>query len=435
MRQTESAGRARTRRRPSEEQTLSELGEHDAAVRRFRDGGSAYPRPLELLLYGVAPLATLISAPILARSLGPVGRGEFGVAMSVSTFALTLSAWGQAETYLVEARAGRLGYRQQTLIAFFGGLLVAALSAVALVLLGLPLVTAMITAAWIPFLNQANLWRAVAVSSGRLKPPALSNAIGPIIRIVLLVVLALTSLISVDSSVTATQLANTVGAVITVGLVSRLLLRGYRDDRVPVRRLLQQGSAVITFDVFNALALRSDLIVLQIFASAHQVGLYAAPSSLTGSALALSIGFKSRMQASAVARKPGATIVRESIPVLVLAAAGAILLWFIAPWLVDVFFGAEYAGSIPILRLLGIATVPLLMLDLAQGVLVVLAERRSLILVGACDAAVVVLSLAVLSPIAAGVGAAIACIIGYTVAAVLGWTIVLRSLRRSDAAA
>ena len=37
---------------------------------------SSYHRIPELLLYSIAPLAMLVTAPLLARGLGPVARGN-----------------------------------------------------------------------------------------------------------------------------------------------------------------------------------------------------------------------------------------------------------------------------------------------------------------------------------------------------------------------
>ena len=389
----------------------------------------AFARPVELALYAAGPFATLITAPILARALGPAARGQYGVAMAVATFALTLGAWGQAETYMAEARAGRFGYAQQTRIALIGGVLTAVLTGIGLVLLGLPPLTAVVTAVWVPLLNQTNLWRSVSVASGYLRPPAVSGALGPALRVAALVVLLLTATLTVNTAIIVTQAALLVAAMATVAIVARRVHAERSGPTVPIARLVRSGGAVITFDVFNALALRSDLIVLQLFVSPHVVGLYAAPASLTTAALALSIAFKNRIQAAVVAEAPPGTIAREVLPVLVLGAVGAAILWIIAPWLVAVFFGPEYSGSVVLLRLLGLATVPLLLFDLVQGVLVVLARRRALIAVGAVSAAAVVGSLLVLCPPFGAVGAAIACLIGYTVAASVGWLIVARDLR------
>ena len=392
----------------------------------------AYPRAGELALYAVSPLATLISAPILARALGPAARGQYGVATVVATFALTLGAWGQAETYLAEARAGRFGYAQQTRIALVGGIVTAIATAGALLMLGLPLLTAVVTALWIPLLNQSNLWRSVSVASGYLRSPALGSGLGPVLRVLALLVLLLTATLTVDTAVAVTQGAMLVAAIGTVAVVARRVHGRSAAPAVPVRDLLRSGGAVITFDVFNAFALRSDLIVLQLFASPHDVGLYAAPAALTTASLALSIGFKSRIQAAVVAARPPSAIAREVLPVLALGTVGAAMLWMLAPWLVAVFFGPAYGGSVVLLRLLGVAAVPLLLFDLAQGVLVVLARRKALIMVGAVSATCIVGALFVLCPLFGAAGAALACVIGYSVAAAFGWTALIRGLRRDS---
>jgi hypothetical protein len=56
----------------------------------MEDPPSSYHRIPELLLYSIAPLAMLVTAPLLARGLGPVARGQYGVAIAIGTFALTL---------------------------------------------------------------------------------------------------------------------------------------------------------------------------------------------------------------------------------------------------------------------------------------------------------------------------------------------------------
>lgn len=389
----------------------------------------SFGRVFELFLYAVSPLATLITAPLLARELGPTERGQFGVAMAVGTFALTLAAWGQAEMYLSEAQSGRFSTRQQSRITWVGGVIVAVLSTIALIVLGIPPLTAVLTSVWVPLLAQANVWRAVCVALGHLKQPALFNAGGPALRVVALLGLLVVGWLGLNTAVTATQLALAVAAFVTMWWVVRRIPLSVQLDAVSVSSLLRGGGSIITFSLLNAITLRADLVVLQIFATPTEVGLYAAPASLTTAALALSGAFKSRLQAATSSTRSGATVAREAVPVLVLGLAGAVVLVFIAPLLVDVFFGAEYAGSVVLLQLLGFATVPLLMMDLAHGLLVVLGQRQNLIAAGAAGAAAVVLALLALTPPLGAVGAAIACVVGYSVAAVVSWVFVWRNLR------
>ena len=393
---------------------------------RASRGPVAFPRAVEVLLYGAAPIATVVTAPVLARALGPVERGQYGLAIAVSTFAMTLGAWGQAETYLSAARDGRFGYRQQSRIALVGGVLAAVAVLAALVALGLPVVLAAIAAVWIPLLNQTNLWRSVAVAGGRLRPPAVAGLLGALLRVVLIGALALLAALDAVSAVIATQVALTIAAALTVLPAARRVQAASRHSASPMRRLLASGGAIIAFDVLNAIALRSDLIVLQLTSTAQQLGVYAAPASLTTAVLGLSIAFKSRMQAAAVRGDGLHAVRRDAVVVLALGVLGAVVLLLIAPGLVELLFGPAYTGSVVPLRILGFAAVGLVMFDLAQGVLVVLAERRALIGVGAVSAGTTLLALLLLAGPFGAVGAASACAIAYGVAAVSAWLAVLR---------
>lgn len=393
------------------------------------DARRPFNRAAELALYGIAPLATIVTAPLLAQGLGPVARGQYGVAQVVATFAITLGAWGQAEMYLAEARRGSTGLSRPSVISWVGGTVSAVLAALALIALGLPLLVAILAAIWIPLLTQVNLWRSVAVAGSLLKAPALNNALGPVLRILGFGALFLLGVMTAESAITVYQAAAALAAIATVGLVA-WRTRAERSGRTALPALLTGGSSIIAFSILNAITLRSDLIVLQIFAPPVEVGLYAAPASLTTAALALSAGFKSRIQAAAFAPHPMRSLVSESLPVLLLGTLGALVLWFAAPVLIALLFGAEYVDAEPLLRLLGISAVPLLMLDLVYGALVVLARRVQLIAVGAVGAVVMLGGLLVLCPAWGALGAATACIIAYTVTAIVGWIVLLREARR-----
>ena len=407
----------------------SDGDEHSSEAPKPLNPPDSFSRAIELLLYAASPLATLITAPLLARELGPSERGQFGVALAVGTFALTLAAWGQAEMYLSEARSGRFSVRRQSRITWVGGCVVGVFCIVALILLGIPPLTSILTGVWVPVLAQANVWRAVCVALGRLKQPALFTAGAPLLRVVALVALLLTSSLTLDSAVTATQVAAALAAFVTMWLIVRRIPRSLNPESSSVIPLLRGGGTIIAFSLLNAVTLRSDLVILQIFATSTEVGLYAAPASLTTAALALSGAYKSRLQAATFFTNSRASVAREALPVLALGLLGAGILWFGAPALVNFFFGPEYAGSVPLLRLLGFATVPLLMVDLAHGLLVALGRRHNLIAAGGAGAAAVVLSLLALTPGLGAVGAAIACILGYSVAGVVSWAFVYKNLK------
>jgi O-antigen/teichoic acid export membrane protein len=395
----------------------------------------AFNRVLELLLYSVAPIATLATAPILAHGLGPAGRGQYGVATAVATLALTLGSWGQAEIFLSRSRSGTDHYRMHSRISWVGGLVASVLCALVLLALRLPLSAALVTAVWVPVLTQVGLWRSVSIARSRLKPPALDSAFGPLLRVSAFAALAALALLTVDSALFAFQAALALGSLLTVGLASwRSGLRAQRRA-IGAIPLLLSGTGIIAFNLLHAVTLRADVIVLQLVAAPTEVGLYAAPASLTTAALALSIAYRPRVQAAAFSPAPLRGILRNCLQVFALAAIGTVALWLATPLLVSILFGSRFQDAVGLTRTLVFAIAPLLMIDLVYAALIVLGRQRDLLVVAAGSAALNVAALCVLCPLWGAYGAALATVLSYSLATVLGFTVLARATRqlgRSD---
>ncbi|WP_375387403.1 lipopolysaccharide biosynthesis protein [uncultured Amnibacterium sp.] len=386
-------------------------------------------RLLELALYATSPLATLITAPLLARGLEPAARGQFGVIMAVAAFFVTVGAWGQQELIIARAREGDLRYREHRRVAlvFGGGAAVATL--IVLLVLGLPLAGSIAGAVFVPLLVFTGLWRSLSIAGGRLRGPAFMNLATALIRIAALGTLVAASALDLTTAVVASQASVVLGAVIAV-LPYALRHHGADGATGPGRSMLALGAAVIAFDVFNAVALRADLVVLQLRTSPEQLGIYAAPASVTTAALALSAPFKARIQILLVRHRPVGEMEKEILLVGIIGSLGAAALVLLAPFLVAVLFGADYAGSVLPLQILAVAVVPLLIFDLAQGILTTLAARRQLIVCGAFSAAATVVAMLVLvgGPQAA-VQAAIASLLSNVASAAVTLAVALRAAR------
>jgi O-antigen/teichoic acid export membrane protein len=401
------------------------------------EGGApvAFNRGLELLLYSVAPIATLATATILAHGLGPAGRGQYGVATAVAALTVTLGSWGQAEIFLSRSRSGTDHYRMHSRISWVGGLAASVSCAFVMLALGLPPSTALVTAVWVPVLTQVGLWRSVSIARRRLKPPALDSAFGPLLRVAAFAALAALTILTVDSALFAFQAALALGSLLTVGLASwRSGLRAQRRA-VGALPLLISGTGIIAWNLLHAVTLRADVIVLQLVAAPTEVGLYAAPASLTTAALALSTAYRPRVQAAAFSTAPLRGILRNCIQVFVLAAIGSVVLWLATPLVVPILFGSRFQGAEPIMRTLAFAIAPLLMVDLVFAALIVLGRQRDLLIVAAGSAALNVVALCVLCPLWGAHGAALATVLSYSLATVLGFTVLARATRqlgRSD---
>jgi len=394
------------------------------------DAPVAFNRGLELLLYCVAPITTLATAPILAHGLGPAGRGQYGVAIAVATLAATLGSWGQAEVFLSRSRSGTDHYRMHSRISWVGGLVASVICVFVMLALGLPLSTALVTAVWIPVITQVGLWRSASIARRQLKPPALDSASGSILKVCSLAVLAALTLLTVDSALFVYQGMLALGSLLTVGLASwRSGLRTQKRT-IGLRPLLIGGTGIITFNLLHAVTLRADVIVLQLVASPTEVGLYAAPASLTAAALALSAAYKPRVQAAAFSTAPLRGILLNCLQVAALGAIGSATLWLATPLAVTLLFGSRFQGAEPIMRMLSFAIVPLLMVDLIFAAFIVLGRQRDLLVVAAGSALLNVVALCVLAPLWGAHGAALATVLSYSLATVLGIVVLVRATRQ-----
>jgi O-antigen/teichoic acid export membrane protein len=390
----------------------------------------AFNRGLELLLYSIGPIATFATAPILAHSLGPAGRGQYGVAIGVAQLVGTLGSWGQAEIFLSRFRSGTDHYRMHSRITWVGGFAASVVSALVMLALHLPLSAVLVTAVWVPVVTQIGLWRSVSIARSQLKPPALDGAFGAIFRVAAFATLAALTLLTVDSALFAYQATLALGSLLTVGLATRRSGLKAQGQEIGARALLLSGTGIIAFNLLHAVTLRADLIVLQLVAPPTEVGLYAAPVGITGAALALSTAYRPRVQAAALSTAPLRGILHNCLQVFVLGAIGSAVLWGAAPLAVEILFGSSFQGAEPIMRTLVFAIVPLLMVDLIFAALIVLGRQRDLLIVAAGSAILNVGALCVLCPLWGASGAALATVLSYSLATVLGFAVLARATRQ-----
>ena len=413
----------------------SPASECDGVSANCQDDGLVAPvvfnRGVELLLYSVGPATTLATAPILALGLGPEGRGQYGVALAVATLVATFGGWGQAEVFLNLSRTGAGHYRLHTRISWMGGAVASLVCVLVLLALGLPLMTAVVTSAWIPVLTQIALWRSACVARSQLKIPALDSAVGSLLKLAALAALAAATLLDVNSALFAYQGTIALGSVVTVGFATWRSELTQQVGTVRLRPLLVSGTGIITFNLLHAITLRADIIVIQLVAAPKEVGLYAAPASLTTAALALSFAFKPRVQAAALSVVPLPGIIRNCLLCLGLSLLGSLALWFATPILVPVIFGSAFDGAEPLMRTLGYAIGPLLMVDLIFAALIVLGRQRDLLSVALGSALLNLVALGVMCPLWGAMGAAIANVVSYSLATVFGACILVRATRRA----
>ena len=389
-------------------------------------------RASELGLYAAAPLAIFVTSPLLAQGLGPADRGQLGIIQAILSIAVTLGALGQAEVFLADLRNGSESLRTSGRLTLAGGITAAITAAVVAASLGVDLVTAIVAAAFIPVINQGQLWRSYAVSQHHLMRPAAAGAIGAGVRVAFIAMLAALGLLSTLSAITVIQFATAAGVVIALGWY---VLRTYPHTVIHVTQAqyvdhLRRGSPILIFAALTSVTLRADLFFLNDLVDPSTLGVYAAASSLSMSVLAVSGAFKSRIQSAVF--KPGArrAVYLELAVVLGIGLVGATLAALLSPWIVATLLGPGYEAAIPILRILAFASAALLVLDSVHGLLAVLGLRRSMLAVAAVGAGVTLITLPLLISVAGASGAAWATVISYSVASITGLFVVRSALMR-----
>ncbi len=386
----------------------------------------------EIALYLLAPAAILITSPLLAQGLGPDGRGQLGLIQSVASFAAAFGALGQAEVLLGDFRRGAPNIRLSSRIAFAGAVLSMGASFGAALFLGIPWAVAVAGLFLIPVLNQTQIWRSVAIANRRLMLPALANGLGAAIRTGLIAALFFTGLLNPTTAIGAIQVALALGAALTMGAfahrwsVANPFQRSAEDH--PIRHQLVGGSPILVFTLLTTVTLRADVIVIGMLSSAEELGIFAAASALSMAVLSISGAFKSRAQAAVFSTRPGRGVAREALVVFGLGCFGAAVAFPLAPLLVSILLGPGYEAAIPLIRILAVASVALLLLDMVHGLLAALGARPAMVATALVGASATIVSLLLLVPSGGAIGAAWATLISYAAAVTVGFILVGRTI-------
>ena len=388
-------------------------------------------RGVEALFYLSAPLAALVTTPYLARALGPADRGLLGVGLAVASVAVMMGALGQAETYLSNFRQGEDSYRTAVLIARVCGIVAGFLAFATMVGLGLPISVAILLSLWVPLLGEANIWRSAAIGRSNTNRPALANAIASLIRLILIPTLAILSVLSLEVAASLMQGALFVGSLLAMGLYATRVgpHASSRASLESTRAAAKSGLRFVLFGAITAITLRSDVIVMQVFSSPTEVGTYAAAIALAQSGLALSGYFRGRAQVAIISSEPLRGVVRETAGLLMCGALAVVVVIAAAEPIADVLFGPEYLDAAVILRVVALAAVGQMLLDLVQGLLIVQGQSRQLVIIAGVGASIALIGLFALVPVWAGIGAAVAVSVATIGASSIGLVILLRSLR------
>ena len=313
-------------------------------------------------------VVTVASGVILARALGPEGRGDLALAMLWPSLVASIGMFGLGDAIVYRAAREHQGQSvvlsNALLLALGQSLLLGAVGWVVIL-------TALHTKPSLVMDADFYLWfipltlmtsYAVAFLQGRMAMQSFNflRASVHTSYTVLLGLLWANHMVSVRSALTASLLANG----ITLGLCVAALLRGgsfaYRVTAEEMRSLIGLGMKLQLGNIAFLLAARIDMVMLSFLVSTRVLGNYVIATAvgalplLVPSAASFMLYPLFSRQPRAQASRAFARFMLGALPMTLLSAPVVVL---ISPFVISTFFGGEFGSAVVIAQILGLASV------------------------------------------------------------------------------
>jgi O-antigen/teichoic acid export membrane protein len=338
----------------------------DAVVRSPR---SARGRSARQIAWSAAanltlPLTALVSGPILARSLGPEGRGELAAVLMPVTFAVGIALLGipSAVTFYVAGR-GVASPRiiRQAAPFVLGGAVVAAFALIALapyLLASYPegVRLLQVAALVIPVAACIQLLRGAVLGRRRYGLANAEQSLTAVLRVGGLVLLAFAGALTVSTALWVTILAGLPAAALLL-----LGLRTHDTDKsgaASAAEVVGYGARAWVGTVADAANRRLDQVLMLPLTGALQLGYYAVAVALTEFANILVGAIQRVLFSESAARRDWSLVERAGRCTVLVIGAGAVVGFLAAPSLVELLFGGDFAPASSMARVLFIAVVP-----------------------------------------------------------------------------
>jgi O-antigen/teichoic acid export membrane protein len=393
-------------------------------------------RLAELLGYGLGPLVAMITTPLLARELGPAGRGDLAVVLAVSGLVLVFGELGQPELFMRSHRKSDYRVRAGFSAALLGCAVAGGCGFIYCMVTGLPVVVALIGLLPIPGFVLSDMWRVHRLINGDTRTPTLAAVLLAVSRLVCFMTAYLTGCMTLVVVLLIYQATQTLSPLAVSWWVEKRATSVWGEvaQRVAPPRVVvahaRAGLIMWVFHAATAVTLRIDVLLLAALSGSRAVGIYAAAVGLSQSVLSVSIVFRNRLQALVLTRAGSSMIFREVRLIAVLVLIPVLLVMFFASSIQHLLLGDAFVDAGPILRIMALAAVGQLLMDLAQGLLIALGEMRALVVNAYTGAALTALALAVLIPRYGAIGAAWASFVAYSAVGSLGLLSASRALTR-----
>ena len=411
-----------------------------------RRGSGARTVTLTALSHLALPLSAVATGPVLARALGPEGRGELAAVLAPVYLAALLATAGlpEAATFLVASgrRAARATAAAATTMAAGLGAVAALAVVVAAPLLlrnspeHVPLLR--VLALLLPLTLAGLTVRGVVHGRSDFASLNAERWTSVLTRLVLVVALALAGALTVASAAWATNGTALLAAAYLLWRGRRLWRRpggagaatlpsGARHAGVdgseaaraarPWGALVRYGLRVWAGSLSVLLILRVDQVLMAPLAPAAQLGFYAVAVAVAELPAAAFNAVRDVAFATSAARADPQVVARACRTAVAVLAPACLVLVLVAPPLVVLFFGQDFAPATAMVRVLFVAAVPSGLATVAGAGLLAMDRPGRLGVAQAVVAAVNVGAVVALVPPLGGLGAALASLAAYTLLA------------------
>jgi O-antigen/teichoic acid export membrane protein len=404
-------------------------------VRESRTNRFAHVALRTGLVYLLVPLTAFLTGPILARVLGPEGRGLLaGVLAPIGLVTLLLSFGIPEATTHFAARFPK-ALRRLTVVSICGGAAAGILALVALhvyadVAVSDPVAQRLVrNLSWLlPGIMAVAALRAVVLGSSRFTTVNVERSIGAFARLALIVGLAASGALTIGTAACATE-----GAVLVVALLvvvpAAIRLSTDADDALPrPGRMISYGLHVWPGVVAGVVLLRADQAMMLPLAGAEQLGLYAVAVAIA-EVLNLGVIALRDVLLPTVSKDWNVDVLtRASRCFVVLMAPVLLVTILLVPVGLPLLYGEDFTPAVPMAQILCLSALPF-GVSMLLGAGLMAARRPGLTSVVQGISAVVALGgLVLLLPLLGGRGAALVSLIAYAMGALLSALICRRAL-------
>ncbi len=300
---------------------------------------------------------------LIARALGPTGRGLYAYPVALLGFVMALAHLGLEFAQIHLAAQGkdlRHMWADATVFSVVAGTVCWAVVAgvVAVdphVTDGLPLSWIAISMGLVPFLLMSLYWASLLQLDGRLMGATWASWFSVALQAVAIVVLFFVHGLTPFRVLLIQWPTNGSAWLFLLLACHRAGLVNLRVDPALFRRSLAFGVKAYVAQIFFYLVLRVDQVLVAHYDGYRQLGLYALATTVAQLLWLLTDPLAGALMPHMVRARTGDdrrlsfSTSRLSLSILLLAAIGA---WFLAPLVVPVVYGAGFAAATPALRLL-----------------------------------------------------------------------------------